>query len=320
MKAIAASANIIDITSGICVPEKIEICGRTCYKSEDKITDGSAEKFVSALIKSGHEAMLEHGSFILECDFAAYKIIKATIDHLSDIYGFKCFLNLTNRNKLIVSGNVRAFRDFFKKNMEVYGNIHTFFGDFIEKNKIFFPEFKCWSCEDNGKISELMITDLTDRTEVMTHCYPTVKFTVDRAVANEIIRHRSASFAQESTRYCNYTKKKFGKELTFIIPCFWSYKSDEWSAWEKHMKEVETTYFDLIDRCGCTPEEARSVLPNCLKTELIMTANIAEWHHFFELRACDKTGKAHPQMKEVAVPLLKEFQNTFRTVFDDLGC
>lgn len=188
---------------GIDMLKDIEAAGRTCYKSEDKITDESALKFVAGLIKRGHEAMLEHASF-------------------------------------------------------------------------------------------------------------SVRFICDRGVSHELVRHRIASFAQESTRYCNY---KGG--VTFIEPCFWSKDSDEYAWWEEAMESAEQTYLHLINE-GATPQEARSVLPNSVKTEIVVTMNLREWRHFFKLRACGTTGKPHPQMLELTIPLLKDMKKLIPVVFDDL--
>lgn len=212
MKIINAGYEIITPLNGETILKRIEEIARTCYKSEDKIAAGSAERMVRALIKNGHEAMLEHCSF-------------------------------------------------------------------------------------------------------------TVKFIVDRGISHEIVRHRVASFAQESTRYCNYSKEGFGSEITVIRPCFWNDNSEDSEfkmfIWENAMKEAEKNYFKLLE-FGATPQEARSVLPNSLKTEICMTANLREWRHFFKLRAADATGKAHPQIKEVTIPLLKELQEKIPVIFEDI--
>lgn len=160
-------------------------------------------------------------------------------------------------------------------------------------------------------MTPVMVTELQNEYEIMIHGTATVRFIVDRGVSHEIVRHRPASFAQESTRYCNYSKDKFGGELTFIIPSFLQFGSVAWKMWTNRMQSIEKTYFGMLD-FGLVPEEARCVLPNSLKTEVIMTANLEEWKHFFELRALDITGKAHPQMKEVAVPLLEEFRSIIK--------
>lgn len=155
---------------------------------------------------------------------------------------------------------------------------------------------------------------------VLEHCSFTVKFIVDRGVSHEIVRHRVASYCQESTRYCNYSKDKFGKEITVIKPYFWREDEEEnkeyikFAVWKRSMKEAESAYFELLDM-GATPQEARTVLPNSLKTEVVMTANIREWRHFFKLRT---SPAAHPQMREVAIPLLKECQEKIPVLFDDI--
>lgn len=215
MQIIKAGYEILDELNGSEILKKIERVARVCYKSEDKITEGSAEKMVKALVKSGHEAMLEHYSF-------------------------------------------------------------------------------------------------------------SVKFICDRGVSHELVRHRIASFAQESTRYCNYGSK--GGEITVIEPCYLlvdgvSVSVDSWreryGAWVHSCEEAEKSYLRMLAD-GATPQEARAVLPNSLKTEIVVTANLREWRHFFKLRACGTTGKPHPQMLEVAVPLLKEIKSLIPVVFDDL--
>jgi thymidylate synthase (FAD) len=140
---------------------------------------------------------------------------------------------------------------------------------------------------------------------------------VDRGISHELVRHRPASFAQESTRYCNYAQDKFGGQITFIIPEFFNYGSPEWKIWKENITRSEADYLALI-ALGVSPEKARGVLGTSLKTEVIMTANCAEWKHFFRLRACNATGKAHPQMLEVAQPLLDDFKKAISVIFDDL--
>lgn len=149
---------------------------------------------------------------------------------------------------------------------------------------------------------------------VIEHEKITVKIICDRGVSHEIVRHRIASYSQESTRYCNYTDDKFGKELTFIRPCFWEQNSKKYNIWYKQIESVEKNYFSLID-LGSTPEQARSILPNSLKTEIVITMNLREWRHFFKLRT---SLKAHPQMREISLPLLNEMSNYLPMIFSDL--
>lgn len=152
---------------------------------------------------------------------------------------------------------------------------------------------------------------------VLEHFSFTVKFTCDRGVSHEIVRHRMASYCQESTRYCNYSKDDFNNEITVIKPCFFSEGSQAYLYWESACKVAEIAYFDLLTY-GCTPQEARSVLPNSLKTEVVMTANIREWRHFLKLRTAPAS---HPQMREVANMLLDMCKTNIPILFDDIeGC
>ena len=149
---------------------------------------------------------------------------------------------------------------------------------------------------------------------MIEHVNVTVKVTCDRGVSHEIVRHRIASYAQESTRYCDYSKDKFGNELTFIKPIFWDTDDAKYHEWVRTCSTIEKSYFTMLSYCA-TPQEARSVLPNSLKTEIIMTMNLREWRLFFKLR-CAKG--AHPQMKEIAIKMLREFIEIVPVIFDDI--
>lgn len=204
MRIIKPSFELMTPVDGQSIMAHLEQCGRVCYKSEDRIADGSAEKFLANIVKRGHEAVLEHYSF-------------------------------------------------------------------------------------------------------------TVKFIVDRGVSHEIVRHRLASYCQESTRYCNYSRDSFGSEITVIAPLYLE-GTPGWTLWKHSCEVAERYYFGLLD-WGCTPQEARAVLPTSLKTEVVMTANIREWRHFLRLRT---SAAAHPQIREVAVPLLHELQRRVPVLFDDI--
>lgn len=151
---------------------------------------------------------------------------------------------------------------------------------------------------------------------VIEHSIISVRFICDRGVSHEIVRHRIASYSQESTRYCNYSQEKFGNEITLIKPSFWNDNSEEYIVWKKTMERIEQSYFDLIE-LGAKPEEARSVLPNSLKTEIVVTMNLREWRHFLSLRT---SPKAHPQIREITIPLLNELKEKMPVVFDDINC
>lgn len=153
---------------------------------------------------------------------------------------------------------------------------------------------------------------------MLEHVSLTALFTVDRGVSHEIVRHRMASYAQESTRFNNYSKDKFGHEITVISPCYLRVGTPEWVAWYDSCTKAEEAYFKMLD-AGRTPQEARAVLPNSLKTEIWMTANLREFRHFLKLRAAGTTGKPHPQMAEVAGKLLRILRNYLPEVFDDIS-
>ena len=155
---------------------------------------------------------------------------------------------------------------------------------------------------------------------MIEHSSLSVKFVVDRGVSHELVRHRIASFAQESTRYCNYSKDKFGNEITVILPCFFDTgmgilsNSLVYQEWKLSCEWAEEHYFNLL-KMGATPQQARTVLPNSLKTEITITANYREWRNFFKLRTAEAS---HPQMREVAIPLLKELKTLIPIIFDDI--
>ena len=292
MKIINAQAYVLVENDPI---KKIEKCGRVCYKSEDKITEDSAEKFVANIIKRGHEAVLEHASFIFQVSYNVYQDIRDKVIFVENRYPVKMYLRFTDSDGYIVSGNVRAWRDFF-----CFAGVPPYMNDFVEANPILFSEFKSdfpfnlrggkWS------IRQISTNELVSTYQRLVHEDVSVKFICDRGVTHEIVRHRPASFCQESTRYCNYRNGKFGGEITVIKPCFFKENSTRYLNWFVACESAETAYNAILEDGG-TPQEARDVLPNSLKTELIMTAPLMEWCHFFNLRM---SPAAHPQMQEVA--------------------
>lgn len=315
MQAIKAYTQIYDDIENDDILKKIELCGRVCYKSEGKIKEGSAEKFVTNIIKRGHEAVLEHGSYIFEVPHEVYETIQRDVDILEEMEDFKSFLRFTYDGRPIISGNVRAWRDFFRWCVVIFDGIHDSFEEFIKDN-ILFPEFQNVNFIDTpyDKVTLLRPTQLRTEQEILKHWDVTVKFVVDRGVSHEAVRHRPASYCQESTRWCNYSKDDFGSQITSIIPDFLIYGTEAWDVWKDVMKYCENAYFKLLN-IGLTPEEARVVLPNSLKTELVMTANCSEWKKFFHLRCANA---AHPQMREVTRPLLFDMKEYIHNIFDDI--
>lgn len=333
MKVIRPSYDILYDTGDMF--KNIERVARVCYKSEDKICEGSAEKMVRSLVKRHHEAMLEHHSLAFE--------IKHIEDYIKFIEyagflrsrGGTCMLRLTYTNRGLVSGNIRMWRDFISSSLklcdELFGeglliNHDPLFPKIIAdllsykvKYPIIFDDLDLDLSKfdiklfDDYEFIPVAYEQMNDD-EKLYHMPITVKFTVDRGVGNEIVRHRVASFAQESTRYCNYSKGVFGTEITVIKPVFFDEGTDKYRIWEEGCMAAESAYLRLLN-AGAVAQEARDVLPLSLKSELCMTATVDEWKHFFNLRALDATGAAHPQMKEVTVPLLNELRRVYPTLF-----
>lgn len=176
----------------------------------------------------------------------------------------------------------------------------------------------CYKSEDKMKddAETSLVQSLIKRghESVIEHEKVTVMMVIDRGLSHEVVRHRLASYSQESTRYCNYQKDKFGSEITVIKPFYYRERSKEYKAWEEACLYAEKKYFELLDK-GSSPQEARAVLPNSLKTEIVVTYNMREWRHFFRLRG---SKAAHPQARQVAIPLLLEFKQLFPGVFEDI--
>ena len=152
---------------------------------------------------------------------------------------------------------------------------------------------------------------------ILEHATISLKFICDRGVSHELVRHRLASYSQESTRYCNYSKGKFGEEITVIKPCFWDESDFEYVEWANLCSKAEDAYIDLLRR-GATPQEARSVLPNSLKTEIVVTMNIRNWRHLFQMRYFGVAGTPHPQMMEVAKMAFDLLCSHYPAFFEDL--
>lgn len=176
----------------------------------------------------------------------------------------------------------------------------------------------CYKSENNisNDSADIFIRNILKRghESVIEHISITFKIVCDRGVTHEIVRHRIASFSQESTRYCNYSQDKFGNELTFIKPCFWSEDSENFKIWKDMMKKIEERYFELLGN-KASPEEARSILPNSLKTEIYMTMNLREWRHFLKSRT---SKAAHPQMRQIAIMIYDIFAEKLPVVFEDI--
>lgn len=301
-------------------PKHVELCGRVCYKSEAKITEDSAEKFIAGIIKRGHEAVLEHARITLNLSNRkdTYRLIQQVCIRMQK-GGLHDYLTFTQYDGVcIVSGNIRAWRDVCK----FMYHTGTFFPDSIKRmwaeNAPFFPEF----FKDDDPYIPDTITDIDPAPGIPTfddpvlrlrHSWYTLRFICDRGVTHEIVRHRPASYCQESTRYCNYSKADFGGEIAVIRP-FYLHDGDlDYFAWKRGCEAAEKAYFDMLN-ADRTAQEARCVLPTSLKTELVMTATADEWLHFLKLRTAEA---AHPQMREMATRAREILAEQDAEVFSD---
>lgn len=280
MKLIKPGYEILPQPSGLDgIYRQIEIAGRTCYKSESKGDD--PKKFVDRMAKSYHGSMLEHGTVYLKASSrteAGNKYAKLRGRYVGNKFSkvITSYDPKTNCGRVFVTSNLRVLHE-------------------------------------NNWLSDLKYLCEPTQYHEKRH---TVRFVTDRATANQFVRHRAFSFAQESQRYVNYSKGKFGEEVKFILPCWmderlliWDNDFDDLNAFElqfiSSMINSEESYFILLDK-GWKPEQARSVLPNATATELVMTGFESDWNHFFNLRAKGTTGRPHPQAMELAVPLMEE--------------
>ena len=291
----------------------IEQAGWLCYKSEDKSTDDSAEAFVKGLVRRKHLSVLEHGDMIFEIgDHHIYENVAEGLQILRDAGEQPPMLEMTNiGHRYIVSGNMRAWLELFS-----YSSLAgRYFIGYFDPVFIQGMGFMDQDAEPDDRVRQIRYADLRDPLEKLAHLRQTVKFTVDRGVTHEFVRHRVMSMSQESTRYCNYSDGRFGSEITVIRPCFLEEGTELYGLWKRSCMSSEVEYFSLLNM-GLMPQEARDVLPHSTKAELMMTGSLRHWDHFFDLRARQITGPVHPQAAEVAVPLYELFKVLYPGVID----
>lgn len=317
MKIVNPSVEVLrtGLEKDFMTPEQfIEKVGRTCYKSEDKITPESAPKFVHSLLLRGHEAMIEHWTLIFRVAAdMPYEEIQRLWLYWDRSYANKVvtddaftpkirFTADYDRDRYIVSGNIRAWRDFIRGYArEKYQFIPGFLFEVMDTAPVFFEDIREQHADTRPEgrtpwLTPITVRDLQGDLEHLVHHDVTLKFVCDRGVSHELVRHRAASFAQESTRYCNYSSGKYGNEITVVRPSWCAVNSDEYKAWERACMRTEDEYMTLIS-FGCVPQQARAVLNNSLKTEVIVTGSMGHWYHFFGLRCGPE---AQPDMREVA--------------------
>ena len=327
MKIIKANAELV--RHDIHPYKFIERVGRTCYKSEEAITDESALGFIENLNKNGHRAMLEHEYLymrVIPANAFAHDATDALYpdsNHHVDVWRY------LNVHRAYISGSFRAFIEVFEKLIgtkplqefadsgETATHMNSAWVDIYTQLTELYPElFPAIKFQPIEKVNthteilsrEAFIASVTGtysehmpiRNDCLFKLLPhTIKFTCDRGVTHELVRHRPMAWAQESTRYCDYSKDKFDKQITVIEPCFYEPNSELYNIWKDSCEHDEKAYFCLRS-IGATAQQARDNLPTSLKAEIIATATEAQWQHFMNLRFHGVTGKPHPQMYEVA--------------------
>ena len=374
MKILSPSHNIYETPTAVYngeVNKYIEQIGRVCYKSEDKITDDSATKFVGMLRDNKHWAMLEHYLFTVripasianmmmglyrindpilhtklrymtiftnihpELDkkyqYGIVVVSATTLNYINEIISENYYNNHMSSTSYAVNYiYIDAMSAFIHFMYELFPDIIndiivTSNNDFINAirnediTRIYNREDMYKEIVHQKSFFELRNNCVNDTSHIDA-CYHlleyglwySVKFTVNRGVTHELVRHRPASYAQESTRYCNYSGAKFGKEISVIKPIYFNKKSEEYKAWETSCKNSEEQYFKLLEM-GVPAQQARGVLPTDLKADIVCTAPLGEWLHIFDMR-CDSP--AHPQIREVMCPLYTEMRNI---ILDNTG-
>ena len=296
MKFVSPSAEIIKEDNMF---KQIERIGRICYKSESNITEDSAARFVKTLARNQHYAMLEHAVFTVRFDTVDLKsFIEVDLDNGITPSKF-IYISINDDNYSYVSANLRYM---FEGSGCLWSELFTCLCRYAKElvNSVFEEDFSYSDhvfCNPHG----VLVTDIGEIPEDIRdyHDFRSVKFVTDRGVSHELVRHRVASFAQSSTRYCNYAKDKFGSEITYIRSNSWDDMSEnELAPIYDSLKAAESAYMKLISD-GYTPQFARAVLPNQLMTEIVVTANMTEWHHICNLRYLGTTGSPHPDMRDL---------------------
>ena len=265
-----------------------EMCTRVCYKSENLVKEGSAKKLLTGIAEAGHTAMLEHIPVYLKLTSWSYSGVVTPLRRIWESPYTKYEVEDDYEHDLgymYISTNLRV----------VYENYKELYEAFMEHDG------EPFDFNDNTLIRSIKNCKFEDYPDWF-HKRITIKFTMDRIGSQSFCRHRVFSFAQESTRWCNYMKDKFGSEISISTPCW--LKEEDKEEFEKDMQEIEQYYFKWLNK-GYKGEEARYFLPFGLKTEIVMTGFVDAWEHFFSLRV---DGHAHSQARELAIPLYEYFK------------
>lgn len=313
MQFVETNAQLITCNNPVTL---VELVGRTCYKSEDKITEDSARGFVERLAKSHHFAMLEHGW--VDFEITGIDNLPPELEHIPwGVYTKKYVVESDLKQKayhyLTLSlSHLYQFAEGRDYDLDAFGKHlmegmwNCFFDKFL--NPIG-GQLECTSCGVSIKlldsIADMKMLTVADFTK---HKHYSFRFTCDRGVSHELVRHRMA-MGQESTRYVAYDKEKFGAQVVFIPPADWEdWTDEEKEVFESGCKQSEIHYMKLRNM-GKTPQQARAMLNNALKTEVCMTGSIDQLTHFFDVRSIGVTGAPHPDMKKVADIAIAQFED-----------
>ncbi len=305
MRIIEPSYCIMDDLDSTSAAVRLEVCGRVCYKSEDKIGDDSAIPFVTKIAAHGHNSVLEMAvtTYRLFCSSAVVTELLACQPRFLTVDVIE--------GGMLITGSMRAYREIsgafpgigalvvLRRDLAVsYPYLFSRPGKSADESPV--------AGIDSLHRLSVAEVDLLPRDLRLRHRFVAVRFVVNRAVTHELVRHRPCSFLQESQRYCRYSEDKFGSEVTFIKPVFFGEDSNEYRLWQESVAQAETAYFRLLETS--TPQAARTVLPNSCKTEIIVFCNLMEWNHIFVLRT---SPAAEPSMREIMVPLREEMERRY---------
>lgn len=299
------SFEIQDELDNASLATRLEACGRICYKSEDLISKDSAMPFVTKIAAHGHNSVLEMAVVTLRV-----RCTDASVAELL-LCQPKFLVVDVVEGGLLITTSIRSLRELYT-NYRDKRIVRVIVDSVAQRHPYLFEGI--WQESDAEKdgvdieISKVGLDEVEKLPKelLLRHRYVGVKFVVNRAVTHEIVRHRPCSYLQESQRYCRYSQDKFGNQVTFIRPMFYTEGSAEFVLWKEAMEKTEALYLALLETS--TPQAARTVLPNSCKTEIIVYCNLAEWQHIFKLRT---TKAAEPSMREIMIPLAEELARRY---------
>ena len=303
MLIVDPSFKILDEMDNVPIVERIEACGRICYKSEDRITAESAIPFVKKMVGYGHNSVMEMAAVTLRLSCDQEQL------HSFNSCQPKYFVVDVTETGILLSGSLRAFREFYTFNPENEVG-HSCISFLVKEEPYVFTDVVGDTEAYDGTIAVERLSaqevDGFPASLQLRHKFVAVRFVVNRAVTHELVRHRPCSFLQESQRYCRYSHEKFGNQVTFIKPMFYEEGTSEYNDWKSAMVQTEQLYLKLLETS--TPQAARTVLPNSCKTEIITFCTLQEWKHIFSLRT---TPHAEPSMREIMIPLQEEMVSRY---------